>query len=90
MLLPFSIRVAEWPPVCERADHLVNCTCLSWALVGFCVCPSFPFGIEGGMWDVILLIPDHCLSIYLMSVFLRLHRFSKGYTSLNDYFQEWT
>ena len=27
------------------------------------VSPSFPFGIEGGMWDVIVLIPDHCLSI---------------------------
>ena len=25
--------------------------------------PSFPFGIEGRMWDVIVLIPDHCLSI---------------------------
>ena len=26
----------------------------------------FPrFVIEGGMWDVIVLIPDHCLSIYL-------------------------
>ena len=24
----------------------------------------FPFGIEGGMWDVVVLIPDHCLSIY--------------------------
>ena len=22
------------------------------------------FGIEGGMWVVIVLIPDHCLSIY--------------------------
>ena len=30
-----------------------------------CVCPSsFPFGIDGGMWDVIVLIPDRCLSIY--------------------------
>ena len=27
------------------------------------MCP-FPFGIEGGMWDVIVLIPDHCLIIY--------------------------
>ena len=27
------------------------------------LCPSFLFGIEGGMWDVIVLIPDHCLSI---------------------------
>ena len=23
----------------------------------------FPFGAEGRMWDVIVLIPDHCLSI---------------------------
>ena len=34
--------------------------------VRFCVCPSFPLGIEGGMWVVIVLIPDHCLSIYLV------------------------
>ena len=29
-----------------------------------CVCPSFPFGIDGRMWDVIVLIPGRCLSIY--------------------------
>ena len=39
-------------------------TCLSWTLVRFCVCPSFSFGIEGGVWDVIVIIPDHCLAIY--------------------------
>ena len=42
-------------------------TCLSWAFVKFCACPShasFPFGIEGGMWHVIVLIPDNCLSIF--------------------------
>ena len=33
-------------------------------LSNFCVCPSFPFGLEGGMWDVIILIPVHCLSVY--------------------------
>ena len=49
MLLPFLIRLAECPSVWERAIHSDNCTCLSWALVKFCVCPSFPFGIEGGM-----------------------------------------
>ena len=27
------------------------------------MCPSFPFSVEGGIWDVIVLIPDHCLSI---------------------------
>ena len=40
-------------------------TCFSWALVKFCVCPSFPFGIEGVIWDVIVLIPDHFLSMYI-------------------------
>ena len=29
-----------------------------------CVSSSFPFGFEGGMWDLILFISDHCLSIY--------------------------
>ena len=52
----------------EKAVHSANCTCLSWALIKFCVCPSFPFGIEGGMWDVIVFIPDHYLSIYFVSV----------------------
>ena len=64
MLLPFSVRLAERPPIWERAVHSVNCTCLSWALVKVCVCHSFSFGIDGGMLDVIVLIPDHCLSIY--------------------------
>ena len=38
--------------------------CLSWAFVKFCVCSSFPFGIEGRIWDVIVLVSDYCLSIY--------------------------
>ena len=50
----------------ERAVHSVHCTCLSCALVKFCVCPSFPFGIEGGMWDVIVLFPDHSPSFYFV------------------------
>ena len=25
------------------------------------MCPSFPFGVGGGVWDVIVFIPDHCL-----------------------------
>ena len=27
-----------------------------------CVCASFPFGFEGGMWELIVLFPDQCLS----------------------------
>ena len=52
-------------------------TCLgkSWSFSSLCVsfegvcriwCVSFfSFGIEGRMWVVVVLIPDHCLSIYL-------------------------
>ena len=29
------------------------------------MCPSFPFGIEGMMWDVFVLLNDHCHCIYL-------------------------
>ena len=29
--------------------------------------PSSPFGIEGGIWDVIVLISDHCL-FYLLNL----------------------
>ena len=28
------------------------------------VCASFSFCFEGGMWDMIVLVPDHCLSFY--------------------------
>ena len=24
----------------------------------------YPFGFEGGIWDLIVLLPDHCISIY--------------------------
>ena len=30
------------------------------------MCVLLPFGIEGGVLDVIILIPDHYLSIYFM------------------------
>ena len=28
------------------------------------VCASFPFAFEGEMWDLIVLNPDYCFSIY--------------------------
>ena len=37
------------------------------------VCPSFPFGIEGGIWDVIVFIPDHCLSLYTLQIEINKH-----------------
>ena len=48
----------------ERTMHSVYCAYLLWAFVKFCVCPFLPFGIKDRMWVVIVIIPDHCLSIY--------------------------
>ena len=42
-------------------ERLSICACVRACV---CVCASFPFGFEGDMWDLIVLIPDHCLSIY--------------------------
>ena len=30
------------------------------------VCSSFPFGFKGRVWDWIVLISDHCLSIFFI------------------------
>ena len=29
---------------------------------------NFPIGFEGGMWELIILVPDHCLSFLLFNV----------------------
>ena len=39
--------------LCVFREHLSVC---------MCVCASFPFSFEGGMCDLIVLIPDYCLS----------------------------
>ena len=47
MLLLFSVRVAEWP-----SELFIR---FLWVF-SICVCASFPFGLEGEMWDLIVLI----------------------------------
>ena len=32
--------------------------------VGVCECASFPVGFEGGKWELVVLVPGHCLSFY--------------------------
>ena len=32
----------------------------------------FPFGFEGRIWDLILSVPDHCLSFYFSVLVIRL------------------
>ena len=52
-------------PTCLGKSCSFGLLCVSFVkFIKFSVCPSFPFGIEGGVCDVIILIPDHSLSIY--------------------------
>ena len=51
---------------CSGKSCSFGLLCVSFVNVYQILCASFfPFGTEGGMWDVIVLVPDHCLSIYL-------------------------
>ena len=61
MLLLFSIRIAL------GQDCSSGLLCMSFVNVYVFVCPSFPFGFEGGMWDLILFVPDH-FTFYLLYV----------------------
>ena len=36
------------------------------------VCSFFPFGFESVIWDLIVLVPDQCLSIYFQGRIWRL------------------
>ena len=50
-----------------RKSCLFGLLCVSFvAFVKFCVGPSLPFGIKDRMQDMIVLIPDHCLSFCLI------------------------
>ena len=42
-------------------SFLDNSACLPLTFIRLCVCASFPFSFQGVMWDLIVLIPDHCL-----------------------------
>ena len=42
----------------------VNCCQFFRKLLSVSVFSYFPFGFEGRMWDLIVSVPDHCLSFY--------------------------
>ena len=58
----YSVRVAELSSVSESVVHSVYCVFRKG--LSICVCFSFPFGFECRMWDLNVLVPDHCRSIY--------------------------
>ena len=37
-------------------------------LLSIYVFSYFPFGFEGRIWDLIVSVPDHCLSFYFIQI----------------------
>ena len=55
--------------IASRKSCSLGLLCLSIKKVSIFVCALFPFGFYmGGMWDLIVLAPDHCLSFILLIV----------------------
>ena len=47
----------------------------------------FPFGFEGRIWDLIVSVPDHCLSFYFIHILMILYTYiapGKGRKPLGD------
>ena len=59
MLLLFSVRVAVCTYLAEGCSF--GLLCVSIVKVYQFVRSSFPFGFEGGMLDLFVLVADHCL-----------------------------
>ena len=62
-----KFEVAEWPPVRERDVHSVTASAFR-KLLSIYVFSYSSFGLEGRMWDLIVSVPDHCLSFYLVQI----------------------
>ena len=60
MLLPVSVRVAEGS--CLGKSCLLGILCIYYVHA----CALFPFGFEGWVWELIVLVLDHCLSFYFL------------------------
>ena len=55
------------------SDHLSGKELFIWftargfhILLSIYVLSYFPFGFEGRIWDLIVSVPDHCLSFYFV------------------------
>ena len=60
--------------ICLGKSCLFGQLCVSFMGVGQVLCASFfPFCIKSGVWDMIVLIPDPCLSIHFTIYYIDKH-----------------
>ena len=67
MLLLFSDMIGKSPAFGKELFSLFI-VCVFRERLSMFVCASFSFGFEGGMWVLIVLVPDHCLSFYALLI----------------------
>ena len=49
---------------CFGKSYSFDLPCVSCEHLSICMCASFPFGFDGGMWDLIVIVSDHCISFH--------------------------
>ena len=57
IFIVFACCTTLWPPDDYKAVRIALCIVFSY----------FPFGFEGRIWDLIVSVPDHCLSFYFVA-----------------------
>ena len=50
------------PSCLEKSCSFVSVSVSCVNVFNLCVCASLPFGFDGGMWDLFVLVPNHLLS----------------------------
>ena len=60
-MLKFSVGIAKSPPFWGQLFIRFTVMFIN------CARASFPFGLKGGVWDLIESVPVHCLSFYLQT-----------------------
>ena len=63
-LLQMTVKLLHWSGVIGKELFIRFTASAFRKLPSVCVFGSFPFGFEGRMWDMIVSVPDHCLSFY--------------------------
>ena len=82
MLVTYFVNVMELNDHLFGKELFIRFTANAFRkLLSIYVFSYFPFGFEGRMWDLIVSVPDHCLSFYftlLQYKYFGVEKFSYG------------
>ena len=68
-----------WSGGCSFGRLCMSCV----AFISLCVCASFHLvPVKGGLWDLIVLVPDHCLLFYFPYFYFMLSMAYRGFNCI--------